>query len=421
MVAMKKNRVRIHDKYRPLFDGIPTRYLLITGGRGSAKSFSVATWACINTTNPKYKQRTLYTRYTLTSAEISIIPEFTEKLDLLGIRPIFHATQKEIINKQTGSDIIFSGIKTSAGNQTARLKSIPGLNVFIVDEAEEFTSEAEFDIIDLSIRQAGMPNLVIIVMNPQDVGHWVWRRWLENSHRHTTIDGVKVPISTHPDVTHIHTTYLDNLRNLPAAYVRQFQKIKAENPAKYANTVIGAFRQQAEGVIFENWREGEFDASLPYAYGLDFGYYPDPTAMVKIAVDERRKIIYLDECLHAHRLGTDAVIEAVRARLERPNDMIVADSAEKRLIADMAGKGRMNVTPAVKGPDSVRAGLRRMLDYEIAVSPESYNLKKELNNYVWNDRKSDTPVDDSNHLIDAARYAFMRLAGRRGAGVKRRN
>lgn len=418
---MRKSNVKINEKYKPLFDGPKTRYLLITGGRGSAKSFSVATWACINTTNPKYKQRTLYTRYTLTSAEISIIPEFTGKLDLLGIRPIFSVTQKEIINKQTGSDILFSGIKTSAGNQTARLKSIPGLNVFIVDEAEEFIVENEFDIIDLSIRQAGMPNLIILIMNPQDVSHWVWRRFLANSHRYITVDGVQVPISTHPDVTHIHTTYLDNKRHLPAEYLRQFKKIRATNPAKYANTVIGAFREKAEGVIFEAWREGAFEESLPACYGLDFGYYPDPTAMVKVAVDERRKIIYLSECLYSHRLGTDAVIEATRARLDTPNALVVADSAEKRLINDMRIKGKLNVSPAEKGPDSVRAGLRRMLDYEIVVSPGSYNLKRELNSYTWNDKKSDTPIDDNNHLIDAARYAFGRLARAKAGGVRRKN
>lgn len=418
---MSRPRIRFNAKYKPLFRGqVNTRYLLITGGRGSGKSFAVASWACINTTNPNYKQRTLYTRYTLTSAQISIIPEFEEKLDLLGVRPLFDVTAKEITNRQTGSDIIFSGIKTSSGNQTARLKSIPGLNVFIIEEAEEFVSETDFDVIDLSIRDQEAPNLVIIVMNPPTSEHWIWRRWFESSHRMITVDGVQVPVSTHHEVTHIHSTYLDNIRNLPGSYLDRIEAIRQESPEKYAHQIIGAWRTQAEGVIFERWQEGEFDTSLPAIYGLDFGYFPDPTALVQVAVDEKRKRLYLRELLYEYKLGTAQIIEQTRASIDNPKALIVADSAEKRTIADMARAG-LNVIAAVKGPDSVRAGLVKMQDYEIVVTPESHNLKKELNNYVWNDRKSTTPVDDYNHLIDAARYAFMRMAQGRARGVKRRN
>jgi phage terminase large subunit len=51
-----------------------------------------------------------------------------------------------------------------------------------------------------------------------------------------------------------------------------------------------------------------------------------------------------------------------------------------------------------------------MQDYEIIVTQDSHNLKRELNQYVWNDRKSSTPVDAHNHALDAGRYAFTRLA-----------
>lgn len=56
----------------------------------------------------------------------------------------------------TGSRIMFRGIKTSSGNQTAKLKSIQGITTFVCDEAEEWTSEEEFDKIMLSIRKKGI-------------------------------------------------------------------------------------------------------------------------------------------------------------------------------------------------------------------------------------------------------------------------
>lgn len=213
------------------------------------------------------------------------------------------------------------------------------------------------------------------------------------------------------------TTYLDNPHLTPD----QIADIESRKNQPYWWQVYGQGKRAArEGVIFENWQEGEFDDSLPGAYGLDFGYFPDPTALVQIAIDNKRKRIYLREMLYNHKLSTEQVIAAVSSRLDNPRALVVADSAEKRTIADMA-KARINVIPAVKGPDSVRAGLVKMQGYQLVVTPESASLKKELNNYVWNDKKSTTPVDDYNHLIDAARYAFMRLVAGRGSGVRRVN
>ena len=64
----------------------------------------------------------LFTRYTLTSAHVSIIPEFLEKIELINRYSDFHITKDEIINLKTGSKILFKGIKTSSGQQTASLK-----------------------------------------------------------------------------------------------------------------------------------------------------------------------------------------------------------------------------------------------------------------------------------------------------------
>jgi phage terminase large subunit len=40
----------------------------------------------------------LFTRYTLTSAHVSIIPEFLEKIELAELQSDFHVTKDEIIN-----------------------------------------------------------------------------------------------------------------------------------------------------------------------------------------------------------------------------------------------------------------------------------------------------------------------------------
>jgi len=398
-------QIKVSDKYQALWQP-QTRYFLITGGRGSAKSFTVGLWAC-NMLLAYKNWKVLFTRYTLSSANISVIPEFREKIDLLGVGDEFNMTNAQISHKVTKSEIIFSGIKTSSGNQTAKLKSIPALNVFIVDEAEEFVSEKDFDTIDESIRMPDTPNIVILVMNPQDVEHWIWKRWFEKSHRMETIDGHAIPISTHEDITHIHTTYLDNYHNISKDYIAKIEAIKSKSPEAYAHRFLGKWLDKKQGVVFPNWVEGEFDNSLPFAYGLDFGFYPDPLALVKVAVDTTANKIYVKEIIYEQSLSYDMVLTKIRNSIE-VDSMVVADTSEPRLIDALTSNG-INVHKTEKYAGSVVDGIKKMSDFTIVVTEESYNLKYELRNYIWNDKKSSTPMDADNHGIDALRYGCMRL------------
>lgn len=393
-----------------------TRYILMTGGRGSAKSYSLALWACDAISRHK-DWRMLYTRYTLTAANISIIPEFQAKTELLGIDSDIEATKHYIKHKGTGSDIMFSGIKTSSGNQTARLKSIPKLNVFIVDEAEEFTDERAFDTIDESIRRNDAPNIVILVMNPQTVDHWIYGRWFEGHTRYVSIDGFQVPISTHPDVTHIHTTYHTTKHFLDSVYLDNIERLKQTNPDKYAHRFLGRWLERAEGAVFTDWMEGEFDTSLPYAYGLDFGYFPDPLAMVKCAIDKKRRIIYLHEEMYATQMSTEDVKRKVKD-IAGGKTPVICDTSEPRLLSEMQHY-QINAQKADKGPDSVLNGIRAIQDFKIVVTQSSQNLKRELNLYQWSDKKKSVPIDAHNHGCDSFRYAFTFLnAGSSFAGTR---
>ena len=54
----------IKAKYKPLFQETPQRYILLTGGRNSAKSFSVAL-AEAHALTQGVPHKTLLTRYTI--------------------------------------------------------------------------------------------------------------------------------------------------------------------------------------------------------------------------------------------------------------------------------------------------------------------------------------------------------------------
>jgi phage terminase large subunit len=393
--------IKLLDKYQPLFYEQPeTRYFLITGGRGSGKSWTLSMFLL----NLTYEEGhvILFTRWTLTSAFISIIPEFIDKIELMNKEGDFEITQSEIINKVTRSKILFRGIKTSQGTATANLKSIAGVTTWMLDEAEELVDEDIFDRIDLSVRAVDKPNRVLLVMNPATKEHWVYKRFFEDYGVNSGFTVIK------NDCTYIHTTYFNNLENLNPTVISRFEAMRERNPSKFNHIVLGAWMDKAEGVIFENWKIGNFDTALPFGFGMDFGFSVDPTTLIKVAVDEDKEIIYCEECFAEVGLTTSDIAKRIGKHCQQ-NEMIVADSAEPRLINEVYNMG-FNIIPCTKGPDSVRYGIKKMQDYQIVVTADSKTIIKELNNYIWNDRRSDTPRDDFNHTIDAIRYAFDKLS-----------
>jgi len=383
--------ININNKYLVLDND--TRYYICTGGRGSGKSFSIGLLLCVLTLEPNHV--ILFTRYTLRSASISIIPEFLEKIELLGWQDRFYITKDEIINKNSGSRILFRGIKTSSGDQTANLKSLQGVTTWILDEAEELIDEETFDKIDLSVRSKGIQNRVIMIMNPSTKEHWIYQRFFEGKGVQEGSNLIK------SDTTYIHTTYLDNLENLSESYINQLENIKLRRPEKYKHQILGGWLDKAEGVVFSNWQIGNFIQVNTSVFGQDFGFSADPTTLVETSIDKQNKRIYLK--LHYYKQGlTTSQISELNKRFAK-DSLIIADSAEPRLISEL--KTNNNIVSAIKGQGSVTYGIALLQDFDLIVDPESTELIKELNNYCWLEKKSATPIDSHNHAIDAIRYA----------------
>jgi phage terminase large subunit len=134
--------------------------------------------------------------------------------------------------------------------------------------------------------------------------------------------------------------------------------------------------------------------------GADFGWSNDENTLVKVSIDNKLKTIWLKEELYKTGLTTTEL--SVIFKRVGGNKLIVADSAEGRLIEEVRRTG-VNIKPCVKGAGSVKEGILLMQDYKMIIDPNSSNLIKELNNYIWSE-KNEKPVDMYNHLLDAARY-----------------
>lgn len=218
--------------------------VIITGGRFSSKSYvgslANAVWM------KDYNYRILFTRYTLISAEDTIIPDFMEKLDILGARGSFRVRKDRVSSRVNKSKVVFKGLKTSAGNQTASLKSLKDFNVFMLDEGEEMESYEDWRKIYLSMRASDVQNLSIIMMNPSDINHFVYEEFFNKRGVEEGFNGIV------GNVLYIHTTYLDvNPKFIPRNILEEFERMKEEDPEEYAHVALGKWRQNTEGTLFK--------------------------------------------------------------------------------------------------------------------------------------------------------------------------
>ena len=414
--------------YRPIVT-TERPIVIVTGGRGSGKSHDINAIGCLITYEKGHKIMVL--RYTMKSAKESVIPEFKEKLEKMKVSTHFKVLQSEAKNIHTNVEVLFRGVKTSSGNQTAKLKSIQGLTTLICEEFEEFTNQEEFETILNSVRTKGVRNIAILIMNPPTINHWVWEEYFKNHLSFMEIDGCQIETTNHPEVCHIHTTYLDNIHNLSESFINRIKRLRETNREKYDRIFLGKWGRINQGVCFKNWIEGEFDESLPHCYGMDLGFFPDPLAFIKVAVDIRAKKIYAKEFIYELELSTKKVVNLVGEVVSK-RDLIVADTNEPRLlhalkweIRDRGGrevkKARFNVIKATKGPKSVINDYRDLQDWQFIIDPYSYNVKREFNSHVWNDKKASIPVGENDHSIAAIRYAWRKLIKGRKSRVGYRN
>lgn len=382
--------MKLNDKFLPLITS-DCRYFIITGGRGSAKSFTTSTFLTGLTYEANH--RILFTRYTLTAAHLSIIPEFKEKIELLNLDSDFEVNQKEIVNKLTKDEILFRGIKTSSGNQTANLKSLQGVTTWVNDESEELVDEKAFDTIDLSIRQKGIQNRIILILNPTTKEHWIYKRFFQEAGVTEGFNGEK------DNVCYIHTTYEDNIEHLSESFINQVNRIKKNNPKKYKHQILGGWLDKADGVVFTDWEFGAFNPNdLQTSCGMDFGFSVDPDTLTEVAIDKQRKLIYLKEHIYQNGLKVNDLANLIKAKVGKK---LIISEVDPRLTTDLKARG-CNILPHKKG--KIETGITIMQDYKLIVEPNSQNIAKELNNHVYADKGSKLYVDSFNHAIDGSRY-----------------
>lgn len=218
-------------------------------------------------------------------------------------------------------------------------------------------------------------------------------------------------VQTKDSTKEIHSTYKDN----PFLSDVQIAEIESNKDDENWWKVYGlGLTGRPQGVIYKRWEQ--VDAIPDYAElvgrGLDFGFTNDPTAIVDVYRADGE--LWLDERCYRINLTNDKIAEFLRPL----SGCTVADSAEQKSIAEIKNYGVRWIEPAIKGADSIRAGIQILQRYKMNVTKRSLNLINEIRNYKWKEDKItgellNVPIDKYNHALDAVRYVALNKLSKR--------
>lgn len=342
----------------------------------------------------------LVIRKTYRTLKDSCFTELKWAINRLGVSRWWEIKESplEMTYKPTGQKIYFRGL-----DDPLKVTSITVETGCLcwgwIEEAYEIMNEADFDMLDESIRgevPEGLFKQWTFTFNPWSDRHWIKKRFFD--------------AEPNEDILALTTNYLCN-EWLDDADKKVFETMKRNNPRRYQVAGLGAWGI-VDGLIYENFSEKAFTLDevrdCKSAFGLDFGYTNDPSAFFVGFVDLEGKKLYVWDEFYEKGLSNKKIFEKITSMGYR-KERITADSAEPKSIDELNTLG-LRVTGAKKGKDSIMNGIQWIQDLQIIVHPRCVNFLTEISNYTWDEdkfgSKLNRPIDDFNHLMDAMRYAL---------------
>lgn len=365
--------------------------LVLEGGRGSAKSREIAHHLILRSLGGKL--RVALIRKVFDTIRDSQYTEIKDAVNLWKIQDEFEFIQAPLtIRCKSGSQFICRGM-----DKLTKIKSIANVDVVWVEEADELT-EMDWQTLNFSIRGKieGRPKQKILSFNRHS-GNWTEKHFFNADGSFKEAD----------DIYHLHTTYQDN-RFLDDEFLAEINKIRLSDDELYKKIALG-LPVRLRGLVYENWKTIDAfpENCVEHIYGLDFGYHPDPTVLLKIG--RIGMDLYVDELVYDRKLtNTDLIARMKELSVDKSVEMY-ADSAEPDRIEEIYRAG-YNVKPCDKGPGSVEFGIDVCKRYKIHITLRSTNTRKDYESYKWKTDSSGEPLSPPvpahafSHAPDAKRY-----------------
>lgn len=316
----------------------------------------------------------------------------------------------EIKNKDTGQIIYFRG-----ADDPVKIKSIkPPINKYIgliiYEEFDQMNGMNEVRKIDQSAKRGGDDILTFRIYNtPKSNNHFVNKEKI---------------IPKKDRIVHL-STYLDvPVEFLGQPFIDDAEYLKEINYKVYANEYLGEATGDG-GNVFENVELREITEeeieNFDYIYqGLDFGWYPDPLAWTKMCYQPNKKTLYIFDEFVVNKMSNADVWEYLKENKGvTENDLITADSAEPKSIADFQSYGSL-IRGAKKGADSVEYSMKWLsgLAKIVIDNRRCPKTAEEFTTYEYTQDKDGNYIsgyiDKDNHCIDSVRYGLNPIWRRKG-------
>jgi phage terminase large subunit len=383
----------------------PSRYKFLYGGRGGSKSWGIARALILQSINSSL--RILCAREYQKSIKESVHHLLVEQIDALKLTPFFYITDHTIKCLVTGSEFIFSGIKTNI----QAIKSMEGVDRCWVEEAEKVSKES-WSILIPTIRKEGSE--IWVCFNPDLTTDPTWQYILN-----PPPDSIIIPIG-----------FRDN-PFFPETLRKEMESCRDRDPDAYDWIWEGNCRTITDANIIKRARIDTFPSpgkDVRLFFGADFGFADDPSTLDRMFIkDETLFIEYAAHAVHCELDDMPALYDTIPGSREWP---IKADCSRPETISYLRRKG-FNISAAEKWPGSVADGVAHLNAFKEIVIHErcaNMDIKKCLNPFQETRMycyKVDSVthdilpvvVDKHNHHIDAWRYGLDGYVKRRGAGA----
>lgn len=392
---------------RDVFQHSHTHYDL-SGGRGSLKSSAVSLLVpLILLTNPG--THALVLRKVGNTIRDSVYAQYIWAIGELGMAEYWDAkkTPMELIYRPTKQKIIFRG-----ADDPMKIKSIKVPFGYIAvthfEEKDQFAGRAEIRNILQSTMRGGSKFWNFESYNPpRSRDNWA------------NIDSMEERVDR---LCH-KSTYLEAPKEwLGEQFIEEAERLKETDEKSYRHEYLGEAVGNG-GNVFENLElreitDDEIKRFDRIYQGLDWGWYPDPFAFIRLHYDKSRETIYLIDEIYANKLTNEASGAEIKRR-KYTDAYIVCDSAEPKSAADYRDMGLPSKL-AIKGPGSVDYGMKWLQRRKIVIDRKrTPNAYMEFVNYEYERNKNGDIIsgypDANNHLIDATRYALEWAYLRRGS------
>ncbi|CAH0034911.1 hypothetical protein SA3139_SA3139_00418 [Staphylococcus aureus] len=369
------------------------------GGGSSGKSHGVIQKVVLKALKDwKYPRRILWLRKVQSTIKDSLFEDVKDCLINFGIWDmcLWNKTDNKV-ELPNGAVFLFKGL-----DNPEKIKSIKGISDIVMEEASEFTLN-DYTQLTLRLRERKHINKQIFLMfNPVSKLNWVYKYFFEHGE----------PMK---NVMIRQTSYRDN-KFLDEMTRQNLELLANRNPAYYKIYALGEFAT-LDKLVFPNYEKRLINKDelrhLPSYFGLDFGYVNDPSAFIHSKIDVKNKKLYIIEEYVKKGMLNNEIANVIK-QLGYSKEIITADSAEQKSIAEISNHDITRIRSAMKGKDSIISGIQYLNQFDIVIDERCFKTIEELDNYTWKKDKNtgeyyNEPVDTYNHCIDALRYSVEML------------